>query len=81
MDVFPSFFIFLFNKLNIFVDLKNIFCYTCVMKTSTLGKLLELPNFHHFYTVPIRENTESFGNYIITRGASSFQNSVSYELE
>ncbi|HEM6072058.1 hypothetical protein ACSBRS_005200 [Streptococcus suis] len=65
MDVFPSFFIFLFNKLNIFVDLKNIFCYTCVMKTSTLGKLLELPNFHHFYTVPIRENTESSGNYII----------------
>ncbi|WP_409373659.1 hypothetical protein [Streptococcus suis] len=35
------------------------------MKTSTLGKLLELPNFHHFYTVPIRENTESSGNYII----------------
>ncbi|MFM0765821.1 hypothetical protein P7J54_04750 [Streptococcus suis] len=47
------------------MDLKNIFCYTCVMKTSTLGKLLELPNFHHFYTVPIRENTESSGNYII----------------
>ncbi|MGQ7358622.1 hypothetical protein ACTGWZ_05815 [Streptococcus suis] len=35
------------------------------MKTMTLGKLLELPHFHHFYSLPIRENTATSGNYIV----------------
>lgn len=55
----------MFNELNFSLELKTIFCYTCLMKTLTLGKLLELPSFHHFYTLPIRKSTEVFGNYIV----------------
>ncbi|WP_105144843.1 hypothetical protein [Streptococcus suis] len=35
------------------------------MKTMTLGKLLELPHFHHFYNLPISENWEGPENYIV----------------
>lgn len=35
------------------------------MKTMTLGKLLALPHFHHFYNLPIRENWEGPENYIV----------------
>nr|WP_238145057.1 hypothetical protein [Streptococcus suis] len=31
----------------------------------TLGKLLELPHFHHFYNLPISENWEGPENYIV----------------
>ncbi|HEM2808960.1 TPA: hypothetical protein U0616_000719 [Streptococcus suis] len=57
--------IFLFNKLNFCLDLKYIFCYTNHMKTMTLGKLLALPHFHHFYNLPISENWEGPENYIV----------------
>lgn len=55
----------LFNKLNFYLDLKTIFCYTNHMKTMTLGKLLALPHFHHFYNLPISENWEGPENYIV----------------
>ncbi|MGQ7338172.1 hypothetical protein ACTGYP_09740 [Streptococcus suis] len=35
------------------------------MKTMSLGKLLELPHFHHFYSLPIIENIATPGNYIV----------------
>ncbi|HEM4129700.1 TPA: hypothetical protein U1W61_001417 [Streptococcus suis] len=55
----------MFNKLNFYLDLKYIFCYTNHMKTMILGKLLELPHFHHFYNLSICENWEGPENYIV----------------
>ena len=54
-----------FNTLNFLVDLKIHFCYTDCMKTLTLGKLLGLPNFHHFYSVPVKRLEHTADNYIL----------------
>ncbi|MDG4478734.1 hypothetical protein [Streptococcus parasuis] len=35
------------------------------MKTLTLGKLLGLPNFHHFYSVPVKRLEHTTDNYIL----------------
>ena len=54
-----------FNALNFLVDLKIHFCYTDCMKTLTRGKLLGLPNFHHFYSVPVKRLEHTADNYIL----------------